>query len=896
MAMSATGAVPDTPSTRRFAIGANVFIALLTAAALLVVVNWIASLKSYRREVSSLGGYGLSDRTKSILDSCKSPVDVSVLYMPDPENENQQRYITRLQDYGDELERYSKNVKFAFIISDAQRERLVSEISTTFGGEGAKHKEAVESFYRVKDELRTEIDQRLGECQALLTGDTWLADFPLFANIITILKSDSEALIKAADEVKELAPSGGIPKYGEATKKAKASLDEVKTHLEAVAKRLSELAVLSDEAVRTDSKHIANLRQVAAESRSLVDSLQSIVGGDADPVPSDAAAKLKAFADRANEVDAALEKLVRRVDDFARKFPMVRQHPNWATQVQMGPILTRMEVADVLQQAAQNLGKTRLSILGAIDSKDSRQIKEAFESVRLSARVLRKNTEICEQLLTELAARLSNLDAGSKAILDGARSGTLFADRIKAVAELAKQIDALPELKLGSIADQLKEDNTVVVQANNKIRTVAFNEMFPVRESVGGPGAKADEAARTFNGDSALSTAILALTQEKPFAQVMVVSFEPPAPQQRNQFAPPPMQSWIPSANLSTLRKRLEAANFKVTDWNMATTKDEPPAEDGLQKLYIILPPPPPAMPNPFGAPPPSDQQFGDAQREKIRALLENDARMLFLCSWEIRSMGMFGGPPMTPPYGYQQVLDTDWGIDVQNNRRIVWVDPSRRQANSFGIVPRKFMHMPVAGFTSHPVGSPMRGTRFLVSDSCPLQIKAELPKGVTVKPVLTVSNREDYIAADVQELIQIIDAIQNPASNGWIDLGHSPQHGPFVLAAAAERMDGEKSKGRIVVSGCGGSVREDFLNGPVWSGGDRLKLDPPPSENADLIINALCWLQGAPERISRGPVAVPRIEAIEAAQLTALRWFVWGIWPAIVFVPGIVLWYVRRR
>jgi len=895
MAIGAQTAAVEVPSPARFAIKANVVVAVLLATALLVGANWFGSLKSYRRDVTSLGGYGLSDRTRGILAGTQHPVDISILYMPDPENENQQRYITRLQDYCDELERASSKVKVTFVNTDSQRERLVTEISSAFGGEATKHREALDTFNRVKEETQADLEQRLQAAEALVSGDTWIADFPLFASIIATLKSDLESLKKAADEIRELTPAGGIPKYADATRKAKTALDEIKGHLETVARRLSELATLSDETTRPDSRNMAMLREVAAESESLVASLRQTIGSEDGPQPGDTARALKAFADRGNEVGAQLERLVRRVDEFARRFPMIRQHPNWATQAQLGPLLTRVEVADVLQQIGQTLSKTRLMILGAIDSKDPEQLRQALASVRRNMLVLEKNAEICATLLKEMTNRLANLDAGSKTLLESARNGTMYADRIAAIAALSKQIDELPELKLGSIADQLKEDNAIVVQTGGKIRVVGFNEVFPVRESVGG-AARSEEAVRTFNGDGAISSAILALSQEKAFATVMLVSFEPPPPPQRSQFSPPPQQSWVPSGQLSTLRSRLEGANFKVIDWNMATTKDEPPGEADLPKIYVLLPPPPPALPNPFSPQPSPDQQFGEAQRQKIRALLDEDARMIFVGSWEIRSLGMFGGPPMTPPYGYQEVLENDWGITMDNSRRVVWVDPNRRQVNSFGVIPRKFLHMPVSGFTNHEIGAPMRGTRFLINDACPLEFKRELPEGVTISPVLQIPDREDYIAADVKDLIRIIEVVQNPASEGWIDLGHPPQRGPFTIIAAAQRSVGDKSKGKIVVTGCGASIREDYLNGPVWTGGDRLKLDPPPSENADLFINALYWLQGRPELISKGPVPVPRVLPIEAGELTALRWFVWGIWPALVLIPGIMLWYVRRR
>jgi hypothetical protein len=111
-----------------------------------------------------------------------------------------------------------------------------------------------------------------------------------------------------------------------------------------------------------------------------------------------------------------------------------------------------------------------------------------------------------------------------------------------------------------------------------------------------------------------------------------------------------------------------------------------------------------------------------------------------------------------------------------------------------------------------------------------------------------------------------------------------------------AERREGEKSKGKIVVMAFGGSVRDDYLENPVLAESTTIRFDPPPTENADLFVNALYWLTGHPEWIGRGPLPVPRVASMTKGELNALRVFVWGVWPAAVFLPGILLWYVRRK
>ncbi|HVP13027.1 MAG TPA: hypothetical protein VMV94_17765 [Phycisphaerae bacterium] len=896
MAMSSSGSSAEAMSSgRRVAIGANVAISILVAAALLVAVNWICSIKYFREDLAAAGNFGLSDRTKRIIQAADCDIQISTVYPPNEEDAKQQEYVKRIQDYCDELTRFSSKIKVTYVVTSSQREKLVSRISGTFGGEAAKHKEALETFAKLRDELEADLKDRLDQARNLMGGDSWLGDFPLFANIAAALKADVDTLKKAGDEIKELTPAGGIPKYGDATNKAKTALGEVKGHLKAIGDRMNELAALADEASKPDSANIQMLREVAVEPQTLVASLRDSVGPEDAPLPGDPAVALKAFADRGVQVSAKLEELVKRVDGFARKFPMVKQHPSWAAPVKIGPLTAQVEVADVLRQAGKTLENRRLLILGVIDTGKSEQLSQELADARHDVTILEQNAAACQQLLSDLAARLSKVDPASKALLDLAKQGTLFGDKMAAIDALEKQIESLPELKLGSLADQLKEDNVIVVEAKGKIRVVPFAEVFPVRESIAGPTGHAEELGRSFNGDSALSSAILAITRDKPCATVVVTSFEPPPPQQRSPFMPPPPESWVPSRALSELRKRLEGAGFKVVDWNMATAKERPAPEEGTEAIYVCLPPPPPSS-NPFGGQQPQDQMFGEAQRQMIRDLLANDAKVIFLATWEVRGGGMFGGPPVTPPYGYGPLLDQDWGIRIDNSRRITWVEPDRRAPNTFMVRGNRFGHMPASGFTDQEIGKPLRGTRFLINDACPIDIKKDLPAGVTTSLVLQIPHKENYIGATISELIHIIDQVRQQSSEGRVTLTSEPRYGPFDVMVTAQRKDGDNSKGRIIVVSFGGSYRDDYLENPVLAEGQTIRFDPPPTEDADLFVNALYWLSGHPEWIARGPMPVPRITQIDRSKLTAMRIFVWGVWPAVVFLPGIVLWVIRRR
>jgi len=617
-------------SGRRFAIGANVAISILLAALLLVAVNWIFSLKNYRHDIATEGNYGLSERTKSIISNQKEPIKLSLLYTPDDKDPKQQHYIERLLDYCDELTKFSPNINVTHIATSSQREKLVTRISATFGGEAEKHKNALDVFEKLRASLAADLKKRVALGQSLLSQDSWLSGFPLFAQVATKLQAEEKKATEVAQEIADLTPEGGIPKYAEATTKAKETLDEFKKDFEAIGKIMGQLTALSEEMARPDSPYLSMLREVAAQTKEAIGSLRALVGNRGDPAPADTAAVLKAYADRVSDVGAVLDGLVRRVDRFAEKFPMVRQHANWATQVQQGPLRMRVEVGGILEDASRGLRGLRLRILGAIDSKDPQQLQTALAEARKHTAVLTRNSQVCDQILSELADRLGHLDPVSKQVLDAARGGNLLKEQIDAIVAVQKQLEGLPELKLGSVADELKQDNAVVVEVGNKIRVVGFGSVWPLRQSIAGARATTEEMGRTFNGDSALSSAILAMSSDQPFAEVVFVSFDPPSPPQRNPFMPPPPQSSIPTKGLGELRARLTAANYKNVDWNMSTQQEEPPRTDGLNRIYLVLPPAPPAGPSPFGGPPPKTPVFGEQQRQVIRNLLNNDARMIF--------------------------------------------------------------------------------------------------------------------------------------------------------------------------------------------------------------------------------------------------------------------------
>ena len=63
---------------------------------------------------------------------------------------------------------------------------------------------------------------------------------------------------------------------------------------------------------------------------------------------------------------------------------------------------------------------------------------------------------------------------------------------------------------------------------------------------------------------------------------------------------------------------------------------------------------------------------------------------------------------------------------------------------------------------------------------------------------ILRIPDKESYRAARIEDLIQIINKLQNFESEGLITMQPPPARGPFDIAVAAERKDGDKARGKI--------------------------------------------------------------------------------------------------
>ena len=70
---------------------------------------------------------------------------------------------------------------------------------------------------------------------------------------------------------------------------------------------------------------------------------------------------------------------------------------------------------------------------------------------------------------------------------------------------------------------------------------------------------------------------------------------------------------------------------------------------------------------------------------------------------------------------------------------------------------------------------------------------------------------------------------------------------------------------------------------------------DPPPTENAELFVNAALWLSDHQNMIASGPSQIPLVPVFKAGTQSRVL-IVTMVWAGIVLIAGIVVMLVRSK
>ena len=899
-------------SNRRLFFGTNVLVSIVLAAFVVVGINWLGHAWSVRRDLA--GGFGsarISDRTKKVLGKLDKEVTISTVYASDEPDLDRAKYLPKLRDLTEEMDRFSGKVKVNHLYSGPDRAKLRDEVTGKFGSATEEYRNAVDAAKGLWSDLRSEADQTFAMMDQLMMPNRWLAGSTVLVGLRDEGRKKLEDIDNMERDVEDLTEARGVPRYEEANSKVKELNSQLKTYMEKVQTWAKDMDALARLLENPESEFAQQTRKAAQELTSLAGQLQATVGSvDDSEVPAEPKPVIQEFARTANKLASMVEIEKGRVDAYLAEHPELAKHPRWKIRQQQAIFVMTASLNDVLDDVKNNLS----GMVGQI--RQILQQEVPLDALQNVVRQLRTAASgVNEQLNANWAQKIlpilddgRNIDPATREFLAKGTSGDLFKEPLERIAELEKQIDELPEIELDDLGEKLQEENIVVIETEDDARVIPFDEVWVESDPTAGRRpSMGDEQApkrRSFVGDAAISYAILSMQSETAFATVILVGFEPtpPAPPQQMQQQPPqPTPGPLPMSQFSELIKRLEGANFVVKQWNLAAEGEagkQPEVEEGTEPIYIILPPANPPPQNPFQRQQMPQKEFTDADLQKVKDALADGGKAIFMATWLPPMQSFF--QQESQKYYYSDYLKDEWGVDIKLEHRLIRAKEDRRDSGMWAIDPRQFNHLQLSTFSKdHPVGEPLWSRRMLLNSVCPVTAAEEVPSDVTVEPILEVpAELKGVWAANITELEQIINAIRGGDRGGLFQ--RMPEHEiapPFSVMVAAENS---KTNSKIIVFGSGFSAMDVHLQNrvPRLEGDEdstRLVMDPPPTEVVELMKNSLYWLGGREDLIAAGPAEVPVVPVLSQGDTRAM-WWVSMAWALCALVAGFVVTMVRSK
>lgn len=892
MAVKETTNTVTTTTGRWVVFGTNVAVTILLAMFLLVALNWLAYDNNARWDFTGgVAGHRLSPRSQRILDEAGDDLRITTVYASDKPESAREKYFPKVRDLTEEIRQYHHAAAVQHLYSGTDQAKLTARIQEKFGSAAKEYRDAVNLATTVWNELDGSLRPIREQIGALLNSDSWLSGFSTLANIAAVLQKDLKKVEDTGEEVDDLVRGEGIPRYQEANEKIKTVNDELSEHLKQAqdwTKAMHKLVTLLG---NPEAEFVKTTRDKMIELSGLILHLRKIAGDPEETtVPEDPKPILQNFAKAALKVSNWLVEESARVNEFVSQYPAIRQHPKW--QVQRGIFV--MDLTSLVGTTAEDLSSNYQQL---------RQILQQDVPLDQLQNVVRQLRNISVQIDKDLSRWINNvldilneganIDEPTQAFLAAGSNGELFGPLMERLDEVKKAIDDLPEMEIDEVAKRLDEDNIIVVEKGDQVEVVPFDDVWPIADPFGRLSARSDSGPpRVFDGDSAISNAVMAMTRDKPVAKVVFVTFEEQPPPQMRQFQRP-VSGPMPLQAVRLLKEKLEAMQFEVEDWNIAeegARENKPTAQEGVPMVFVFLPPPLP--PPPFQRQQQQQKQFTPEHAEMAREVLAEGGQAIFLSLWY---QPMPFGPP--PKYGYGDILRADYGIDVDPSRRIIRGVVDRKNPGRFAIDVVQWWYMQLSNFTEQPIGYPLRARRMLMKDVAPVLITENVPENVEVEPVLRVppSSTDMWAEKDIERIFVALQSGDNEGTFTRSEDAWLPSEVDLTTIVAARNTANDA---KVVVMGNGLSLRDDYLQQRVvrFGGeGTRLMTDPPPTENLDLFVNALYWLADQPGLIAAGPAEVPVVGPIADSSRGSLSLVTFG-WAAAALVVGGIVMFVRRK
>lgn len=879
----------------RLRFGTLTTVSVVVAATVVIAINLIAYDRPIHKDLESLGRYGISERTAGILDDVKEPIRITCIYTSADERKLGSEFRGGVMDLLEEMQLHMKkqnrDMELVNVTNDTDKAKLLTRLRSQMGNQATKHVELLKGFDADAQKLLQDLQAQTSLWETL-SADSYLRLWSLPAEITSILSDLKQDIEEARTKIQREMKGSGLTDYAKLVEELKTklettrkNLDEVAAFLKRVAKMPAAAAANQKDALASIAKAqaaVAKMTQSLADGKAAAPKPAASAPGDADaaaPVPTDPAKALKQLVEAARAASSQLTDTIGTLEAIAgpANVQLVSNSSCW--------IYNRRELSQQYLDLAQAAEAVATATKGYADKATPAAQAEWVRKVQPTLAELQKTFTGMVKASVEAVQKLSTLDEPSKKILDQAAGGQLLDPLTKPLTAMLDQIAKLPPLKSDSVASDITQDNIVIIETGGKTKVVAFDEIWPLKGRSFGPADSAGKDRRTFNGDSAISSKILTMTQ-KPFATVLLAYL--PVDQQTMQM----MQmmgmgnSTITPDMLGGLKKRLEESNLTVAEWKLSDPMPKP--TDAQPQVVVVLPPGPALPPMRRDAPPPPS--FGPEHLAKISQAIDAGTPAIFLARWV---------PPSNNPYmssaGYapNEYLQKDWGINVQTTAGVLMAIPDETEAGRFTVDLRGFSWIPLNTFSDQAIGRPLRGQRMLWSEVCPIRVKTMA--GVKVDPLLTITPDRNNLWATT-DLPGLVEQVQ---AKGFVAPGPTDIKPPMDLAVAATRETPAKKGAKaaqIVVMGLASSLMDGYMDQqvPVRGAKGDITFDDPPLANADLMVNSVYWLAGRGQNIAAGPVQVRPINVTQNTRSLLWAVCVLGLPALVLGLGGIVL--LRRR
>jgi hypothetical protein len=450
-----------------------------------------------------------------------------------------------------------------------------------------------------------------------------------------------------------------------------------------------------------------------------------------------------------------------------------------------------------------------------------------------------------------------------------AESADRYAELKKLADELLANARNLGDLKLDTLRQSLRENDSILVMGPADIRVIPAERVWRVEETLKS-FVRDGKPRPQFAGEQQVTTAIVAVTQPK---KTRIVFVRPAGPSLTSVGFPP----FLPSGRMSQVAERLREYGFEVLEKDLSGTF-------AVQAQMQGLPVEPEA----------TDEQMKDAIWVVLAVPAGGQmARVPTNLGGKLADHLNAGGGALIIPFLQEQsvppVLGT-LGIDLRTDVLCVHESPPPGAAPSSGDPMDDVQRVPyvfdIREYGDHPLAAPLRSLESLMT---PLVVKTTTTTEGTVTPILPIPDAPRAPPSWGETTLDFLQTGDVPKLDRAADLP-----GPLYGGAVAERKNGA----RVVVVSSPSFAFNQTLSEPDPELARRGIFVSRFPGNAELFYNSIFWLARMDTMISISPAAmqVSRIGAMSDAALATWRVGVLLVGlPGLVIVAGIMTYLARR-